>query len=43
MKMMYFESIYTGQIYEVSFIPMGTGWKLSTKEAYEAQQKQRGF
>lgn len=34
--MMYFKSIYTGQIYEVDFIPMGQGWELSTKEEYDA-------
>lgn len=32
--MMYFKSIYTGQIYEVDFIPTGIGWELSTKEEY---------
>ena len=41
--MMYFRSVYTGQIYEVDFIPTGEGWELSTKEEYEKQQKEKGF
>lgn len=41
--MMYFKSIYTGQIYEVNFIPQFEGWELSTKEEYEEQQKRMGF
>ena len=41
--MMYFKSIYTGQIYEVDFIPKGIGWELSTKEEYENWKKERGI
>ena len=38
-KMMYWKSVYTGQIHEVDFIPKFGGWELSTKEEYEEQQK----
>ena len=37
--MMYWKSVYTGQIHEVDFIPKFGGWELSTKEEYEEQQK----
>ena len=37
--MMYFKSIYTGQIHEVDFIPQFGGWELARKEDYEEQQK----
>ena len=40
---MYFKSIYTGQIYEVDFIPMGVGWELSTKEEYIEYAKSVGL
>jgi hypothetical protein len=40
---MYFKSTFTGQIYEVNFIPMGVGWELSTKEEYIAYMKSKGF
>ena len=42
-KMMYWKSIYTGQIHEVDFIPQYDGWELSTKEEYEQQQKEWGL
>lgn len=42
-KMMYFKSTLTGQIYELAVIPMGKGWELSTKEEYEAWKKARGL
>ena len=41
--MMYFKSTLTGQIYETDFIPMGTGWELSTKEEYELWKKENNF
>ena len=41
--MMYFKSTFTGQIYEVDFIPMGVGWELSTKEEYEAWKKANNY
>ena len=37
--MMYWKSIYTGQIHEVDFIPKFDGWELATKEEYEEQQR----
>ena len=42
-KMMYWKSIYTGQIHAVDFIPQYSGWELSTKEDYEQQQKEWGL
>lgn len=41
--MMYFKSTLTNQIYEVNFIPMGTGWEVSTKEEYEKYLKEKGL
>lgn len=41
--MMYFKSTFTGQIYEIDFIPMGIGWELSTKEEYIAYAKSVGL
>jgi hypothetical protein len=40
---MYFKSTFTGQIYEVDFIPKGEGWELSTKEEYETWLKVNGL
>ena len=37
--MMYWRSVYTGQIHEVDFIPKFGGWELATKEEYEEQQR----
>ena len=41
--MMYFKSTATGQIYEMDFVPMGTGWELSTEEEYHAWMKEHGL
>lgn len=41
--MMYFKSTFTGQIYEIDFIPTGIGWELSTKEEYIAYAKSVGL
>lgn len=41
--MMYFKSTYTGQIYEMSFIPQYGGWEPSTKEEYEKQKREMGM
>ena len=38
--MMYFKSKFTGQVYEVDFIPTFPGWELSTKEEYEKWKKE---
>ncbi len=34
--MMYFKSVYTGQVYAMDFIPQVDGYELATKEEYEA-------
>ncbi len=41
--MMYFKSVFTGQIYEVDFIPMGIGWEVSTKEEFEKWKKEKNL
>ena len=37
--MMYFRSVYTGQVFEVDFIPQFGGWELATKEEFEEWTK----
>lgn len=32
--MMYFKSIYTGQVYKMDFIPQFGGWELSCEAEY---------
>lgn len=41
--MMYYKSIFTGQIYCVSFIPDGVGWVKVSKEEFEEWKKVRGY
>ena len=41
--MMYFKSEYTGQVYALTFIPMGEGWKLSTREEYVQWMTEHGL
>lgn len=42
-EMMYFKSVYTGQVYKMGFIPMGNGWELSTEAEYLAWCKEHGI
>ena len=43
MYMIYVRSIYTGQIYEMEYLPQYDGYELATKEEYDRQREEYGL